>query len=57
MLGASLPLEAWSNFYVIGGSSAGGLTGLTFVVIALTADERAVSLSGLRAFCLGSTAT
>src|SRR4029077_7411854 len=50
MLGASLPLEAWSNFYVIVGSSAGGVAGLAFVVIALTANERAVSLSGLRAF-------
>jgi uncharacterized RDD family membrane protein YckC len=28
------PLADWNNFYVIAGSSAGGLTGLTFVVIA-----------------------
>ncbi len=30
-----LPLATWSNFYVIVGSSAGALTGLTFVVISL----------------------
>jgi hypothetical protein len=46
----ALPLEAWANFYVIVGSSAGGLTGLTFVVIALVADAHAVRLTGLRAF-------
>jgi len=44
------PLEAWANYYVIVGSSAGGLTGLTFVVIALVADAHAVRLTGLRAF-------
>jgi hypothetical protein len=32
------PLSAWQNFYVIVGSSAGALTGLQFVVIALVAD-------------------
>ena len=32
------PLVAWANFYVIVGSSAGALTGLQFVVIALIAD-------------------
>src|ERR1700693_3277638 len=47
---AALPIEAWSNFYVIVGSSAGGLTGLTFVVIALVADAHAVRLTGLRAY-------
>jgi hypothetical protein len=47
---AALPLEAWSNFYVIVGSSAGGLTGLTFVVIALVAEANAVRMIGLRAF-------
>jgi hypothetical protein len=31
-------LTGWENFYVIVGSSAGGLTGLTFVVIALIRD-------------------
>jgi hypothetical protein len=45
-----VPLESWSNFYVIVGSSAGGLTGLTFVVIALIADARVAPLSGLRAY-------
>jgi len=49
MTNASLPLDAWSNFYVIVGSAAGGLTGLTFVVIALVAEAH-VRLSGLRAF-------
>jgi hypothetical protein len=43
-------LEGWSNFYVIVGSSAAGLTGLTFVVIALASDAHVVRLSGLRAF-------
>jgi hypothetical protein len=47
----SLPLlDGWSNFYVIVGSSAAGLTGLTFVVIALVSDAHAVRMSGLRAF-------
>jgi hypothetical protein len=47
----SLPLlDGWSNFYVIVGSSAAGLTGLTFVVIALVSDVQTVRLSGLRAF-------
>jgi len=45
-----LPLAAWANFYVIVGSAAGGLTGLTFVVIALVAGAHAVRLAGLRAF-------
>jgi hypothetical protein len=31
-------LEGWQNFYVIVGSSAGALTGLQFVVVALVAD-------------------
>jgi len=31
----AFPLEAWANFYVILGSSAGALTGLQFVVITL----------------------
>jgi hypothetical protein len=30
--------EAWTNFYVIVGSSAGALTGLQFVVVALVPD-------------------
>lgn len=35
------PLTAWSNFYVIVGSSAATLTGLMFVVITLIAGTRA----------------
>ncbi len=50
MNAASLPLESWSNFYVVVGSAAGGLTGLTFVVIALVSESTSVNLSGLRAF-------
>ena len=34
------PLSAWESFYVIVGSSAGALTGLQFVVIALITDLR-----------------
>src|SRR5258706_7801159 len=37
----SSPLDAWDNFYVIIGSSAGALTGLQFVVMALIADSDA----------------
>jgi hypothetical protein len=44
------PLAGWDNFYVIVGSSAGGLTGLTFVVIALIRDARRVRELGLRTF-------
>jgi hypothetical protein len=36
----SLPFPAWEAFYVIVGSSAGALTGLMFVVIALITDIR-----------------
>ncbi|MBS0580293.1 MAG: hypothetical protein JSR36_13650 [Proteobacteria bacterium] len=43
-------LSGWESFYVIVGSSAGGLTGLTFVVIALAADSRKAGAAGLRAF-------
>jgi hypothetical protein len=43
-------LAGWESFYVIVGSSAGGLTGLTFVVIALAGDANRVRASGLRAF-------
>ena len=32
-------LSQWENFYVIVGSSAGGLTGLMFVVVALVAES------------------
>lgn len=38
-----LLLHEWETFYVIVGSSAAALTGLQFVVIALTAQRRAVS--------------
>ena len=34
------PLSAWDNFYVVVGSSAGALTGLTFIAITLIPDER-----------------
>jgi hypothetical protein len=34
------PLSAWDNFYVVVGSSAGALTGLTFIAITLLPDER-----------------
>jgi hypothetical protein len=43
-------LEGWDNFYVIVGGAAAGLTGLTFVVIALAADAHMARLSGLRVF-------
>ena len=44
------PLEGWENFYVIVGSSAGGLTGLTFVVIALVGDANRIRPTGIGAF-------
>lgn len=44
-------LAGWENFYVIIGSSAGGLTGLTFVVIALARDSaQGVRPTGIGAF-------
>ena len=43
-------LAEWANFYVITGSAAAGLTGLTFVVIALSAEAKRVNLRGLRTF-------
>ncbi len=52
----NLPLEAWQNFYVIVGSSAGALIGLTFIVITIAADTADIAptavarLRGLRAF-------
>jgi hypothetical protein len=39
------PLAAWESFYVIVGSSAGALTGLQFVVMALIADSETRSTS------------
>lgn len=44
------PLAGWENFYVIVGSTAGGLTGLTFVVIALVKDARRVNPAALRGY-------
>ena len=44
-------LAQWQNFYVIIGSSAGALTGLQFVVIALIADmEELPGMTEVRAF-------
>jgi hypothetical protein len=44
-------LGPWTNFYVIVGSSAGALTGLQFVVIALVADAQGLgSGTEIRAF-------
>ena len=45
------PLAPWESFYVIVGSSAGALTGLQFVVIALIAEaEAAAGMLEIRAF-------
>lgn len=44
-----VPLADWANFYVIVGSAAAGLTGLTFVVISLAAERR-INTIGLRTF-------
>lgn len=45
------PLTEWANFYVIVGSSAGALTGLQFVVIALIAESEFTSgMQEIRAF-------
>jgi hypothetical protein len=45
------PLAGWDNFYVILGSTSGGLTGLTFVVIALLRESgQAVRPTGVGAF-------
>ena len=44
-------LSRWESFYVIVGSSAGALTGLQFVVIALVAEAQAASsMLEIRAF-------
>jgi hypothetical protein len=47
------PLAGWDNFYVIIGSSAGGLTGLTFVVIVLIRESK----QGVRPMGLGAFVT
>lgn len=46
------PLAAWESFYVIVGSSAAALTGLTFVVITLLADAgpRSSNASGIATY-------
>lgn len=52
----ALALSDWQSFYVIVGSSAAALTGLTFIVITLAADDgehassASARLSGLRVF-------
>lgn len=43
-------LEGWDNFYVILGSAAAALIGLTFVVIALLSGARRANPSGLRGY-------
>lgn len=43
-------LEGWDNFYVILGSAAAGLMGLTFVVIALISDVRRANPAGTSAY-------
>src|SRR5512133_2727996 len=44
-------LDRWENFYVIVGSSAGALTGLQFVVIALISESQTTgSMAEIRAF-------
>jgi hypothetical protein len=43
-------LEGWDNFYVILGSAAAALIGLTFVVIALISDERRVHPEGMQGY-------
>jgi hypothetical protein len=43
-------LADWNNYYIIVGSAAAGLTGLTFVVIALAADARKANPAGLSAY-------
>jgi hypothetical protein len=40
------PLHGWENFYLIIGSSAAALTGLMFVVITLTAENREGDAAG-----------
>jgi len=51
---AAVPLGEWQSLYVLLGSSAGALTGLTFIVITVAADSgirnATARLAGLRAF-------
>lgn len=39
-------IDGWENFYLIVGSSAAALTGLMFVVVALTAQRREADAAG-----------
>jgi hypothetical protein len=43
-------LEGWDNFYVILGSAAAGLIGLTFVVITLLSDARRAHPAGMKGY-------
>jgi hypothetical protein len=43
-------LAGWDNFFVIAGSSAAALTGLTFIVITLAAQASRVNPNGLKIF-------
>jgi len=43
-------LAGWDNFLVIAGSSAAGLTGLTFIVITLSAQFSRINATGLKIF-------
>ena len=49
-MNAPSPFDAWANFYVIVGSSAGALTGLQFVVMALVAERPFGSLTEINVF-------
>jgi hypothetical protein len=40
----------WDNFYLIAGGAAGGLAGITFVVITLVTDTRRVGEESVRGF-------
>jgi hypothetical protein len=43
-------LAGWDNFFVIAGSSAAALTGLTFIVITLAGESGGVNPNGLKVF-------
>ena len=43
-------LAGWENYYVVLGTGAAGLTGLTFLLIALIGDAHKVRLEGLNAY-------
>lgn len=47
-------LQAWENFYIIVGSSAGALTGLQFVVLTLITESGALRGSGETLAAFGS---